>query len=101
MIKLDTYDFENTAKAVYAMNPTVRELYDDWKEFQYWIETMAYNMHETTSWSSAGVQLTAFPITDGLMVRASVSAYTAMKHLDTAMKHVDTAMKHLEGLSAQ
>jgi hypothetical protein len=87
MIKLDSYDFENTAKAVYAMNPSVRERYDDWKEFQYWIESMAYNMHEITSWSSAGVQLTAFPITDGRMVRASVSAYAALRYV--------------EGLSAQ
>ena len=83
MIKLDSYDFENTAKAVYAMNPSVRELYDDWQEFLFYMESLAYNnMNETISLSTAGFNLTAFPVTDGRMVRASVSAYTALKYVE-------------------
>jgi len=83
MIKLDSYDFENTAKAVYAMNPSVSEKYEDWQEFLFYMESLAYNnMGETTSLSTAGFNLTAFPVTDGRMVRASVSAYTALKYVE-------------------
>ena len=91
MIKLDQYDFENTAKAVYAMNPSVRELYDSWEDFLSYMEYMAYGMSaDVTSMSTAGFQLTAFPLGDGRMVRASVSAYTAIKYVESMQKISDT-----------
>lgn len=87
MIKLDMYDFENTAKAVYAMNPFVRERYDNHEDFKSHMEYMAYNMSkDVTSMSTSGFQLTAFPITEGRMVRASISAYTAMKYVEQIEK---------------
>jgi hypothetical protein len=86
MIKLDSYDFENTAKVVYTMNPSVSEKYEDWQEFLFYMESLAYNnMAELSSLSTSGFQLTAFPIGDdgARMVRASVSAYTALKYVES------------------
>ena len=82
-IKLDEYDFENTAKAVFAMNPSAREKYEDWQELRYFMESMAYKMEDTISFSTGGFQLTAFPTDSGRMVRASVSAYTALKYVES------------------
>ena len=91
MIKLDQYDFENTAKAVYVMNPLMHERYDSWEAFKSYMEYMAYGMSaDVTSMSTAGFQLTAFPITDGRMVRASVSAYTAIKYVESMQGISDT-----------
>jgi len=84
MIKLDNYDFENTAKAVFAMNPSVRDMFDDWEGLCSYMESLAYmHMEGTNSLSTAGFQLTAFPIGEGRMVRASVSAYTALKYVES------------------
>ena len=86
MIKIDNYDFECTAKAVFAMNPSAKDRYDDWEELMSFMDLMAHmHMKGTNSFSTGGFQLTAFPIGDGddRMVRASVSAYTALKYVET------------------
>ena len=83
-MKLDKNDFENTAKAVYAMNPSVRERYRDWHLFLQYMQSVAYNMpDDVTSTSIFGFQLTAYPLGDDRMVRASVTAYTAIKYVES------------------
>jgi len=83
MIKIDNYDFERTAKAVYAMNPCMHDMFDDWQGLRSWMESLAYKMEDTISLSTGGFQLTAFPTTEGRMVRASVSAYTALRYVES------------------
>ena len=82
MIKLDDYDFERTAKAVYIMNPSAREMFDDWEGLRSWMESLAYKMGSDICLSTGGFQLTAFPFGEGRMIRASVSAYTALRYAE-------------------
>ena len=85
-MKLDDYDFENTAKAVFVMNPSAREKYETWEDLMSDMKAMAYShMDDLTSFSTGGFQLTSFKSSDaqfGKIVRASVSAYTAMKYVE-------------------
>jgi|GEM_PF-6377047 len=83
MIRIDNYDFERTAKAVYAMNPSVHDMFDDWQGLRYWMESLAYKMDSDISLSTGGFHLTAFPTAEGRMVRASVSAYTALRYVES------------------
>jgi hypothetical protein len=84
MIKLDNYDFENTAKAVFAMNPYAREKYEDWHGLCSYMESLARLNSKSTSYSTGGFQLTFFTSENGdRHVRASVSAYTALKYVES------------------
>jgi len=59
-------------------------MFDDWEGLCSYMESLAYmHMEGTNSLSTAGFQLTAFPIGDDRMVRASVSGYTALKYVET------------------
>ena len=83
-IHIDALDFENTAKAVFVMNPSVRERYDDWQELRSFMDLMAHSyMGPSNSFSTSGFNLTAYDSEDGTrrMVRASVSAFTALSYL--------------------
>ena len=84
-MRIDAYDFENTAKAVYAMNSSASERYDSWQDLMDYMETCAYMYcNDSNSFSTGGFQLTAYPSPDGRerCVRASVSAYIALKFLE-------------------
>jgi hypothetical protein len=89
-MKIDEYDFENTAKAVFVMNDTCKERYDSWEDLQSFMVGMAYQYGgSTNSFSTGGFQLTFFNGSDGeICCRASVSAYTAMKYVEAIAKGV-------------
>jgi len=83
-MKIDEFDFEHTARAVYIMNPSARDQYDSWEDLREFMYSMAYHYaHETTSFSTGGFQLTFFKGHDGeINCRASVSAYVALKYAE-------------------
>jgi hypothetical protein len=83
-MKLDEHSFEQTARAVYLMNPYAREKYDNWLELEEFMRWMAYQYsHESNSFGTGGFQLTAFNQQDGeRCVHASVQAYTALKYAE-------------------
>jgi hypothetical protein len=88
-MRIDKYDFENTAKAVFVMNPSAQTRYDDWQDLMSFMESMAYQyMTNTTSFSTSGFQLTSYPSADGcdICVRASVCAYTALRYIESVQK---------------
>ena len=89
-MKIDEFDFEHTAQAVYIMNPSSAEQYDSWEDLKSFMVMMAYEYgHKTNSFSTGGFQLTFFQGHDGeINCRASVSAYVAMKYLE---KQLETA----------
>jgi hypothetical protein len=78
------YDFENTAKAVYVMNPYANEAYPTWEDLREFMISMAYTyMHKINSFSTSGFNLTAFDGPDGeRVVRASVSASVAKTYIE-------------------
>ena len=89
-MKIDEFDFEYTAQAVYIMNPSSAEQYDSWGDHKSFMVMMAYQYgHNTNSFSTSGFQLTFFQGHVGeINCRASVSAYVAMKYLE---KQLETA----------
>jgi hypothetical protein len=89
-MKIDDYDFENTAKSVFVMNDTCKERYDSWEELRSFMIGMAYQYGgSTNSFSTGGFQLSFFNGSDGeINCRASVSAYTAMKYVEAIAKGV-------------
>jgi hypothetical protein len=85
-MRIDTYDFENTAKAVFVMNPSAQTRYDDGQGLMGFMESMAYQyMTKNRSFSTGGFCLTSYPSPDGedICVRASVCAYTALRYLES------------------
>ena len=93
-MKLDEYSFEQTARAVYIMNPSSRELYDSWEDLESFMRSMAYQYsHENNCFGTGGFQLTAFNQRDGeRCVHASVQAYTALKYAEHAEKELYYAL---------
>lgn len=83
-MKIDVFDFENTARAVYIMNTSIREQYDSWEDLKSFMVMMAYQYgYKTNSFSTGGFQLTFFKGYDGeINCRASVSAYVALKYAE-------------------
>lgn len=85
-MRFDDYDFDNTAKAVFIMNPSAQTRYDSWEDLKSFMVAMAYQyMTDIRSFSTGGFQLTSFNSPDGtdICVRASVCAYTAIRYLET------------------
>ena len=83
-MKLDDYDFDLTAKAVFAMNPSAPQNYDTWEDLKSFMVSMAYTYgHETNSFSTSGFQLTFFPSSDGedICCRSSVSSFVALEYV--------------------
>jgi hypothetical protein len=84
---LDNYSFENTARAVYIMNDSAKDLYDSWEELRDFMVSMAYQYaHNVTSFSTGGFQLSFSPTSADpaeKFVVASVSAYTAMRYIES------------------
>ena len=75
-MKLDERDFDDTAQAVFVMNPSARERYETWEDLKSFMIAMAYQyMDDISSFSTGGFQLTSFKgknYDDGNYVRASV-----------------------------
>ena len=91
-MKIDEYDFENTAKAVFVMNDSCKERYDSWEELKSFMVAMAYQYGgSTNSFSTGGFQLTFFNTPDfgrEICCRASVSSYVALKYVEAIAKGV-------------
>lgn len=81
-MKIDDYDFDKTAQAVFIMNPSTRDRYDTWEDLKSFMVSMAWTYgHKTTSFSTGGFQLTFFNGFDGeINCRASVSAFVALEY---------------------
>jgi len=82
-MKIDEYDFERTAQAVFVMNDSACDQYDSWEDLQSFMISMAYTYcHETNSFGTGGFNLTAYNGPDGeRVVRASVSSYVALQYV--------------------
>jgi len=94
---INEYDFEKTARAVYMMNDSSRQRYDDWEELYQFMLSMAYTQHDATYFSTGGFVLTFFPGSDGERhVTASVSPYLANQYVEL----VTHLVKELRQLAA-
>ena len=83
-MKLDDYDFDTTAKAVFAMNPSASQNYDTWEDLKSFMVSMAYTYgRQTNSFSTSGFQLTFFNSSDGedICCRSSVSSFVALEYV--------------------
>lgn len=83
-MRIDDYDFDMTAEAVYNMNPSARERYDSWEDLREFMVSMAYSYchaQGSNSFSTSGFNLTAYDDNSGeRVVRASVSSYVALEY---------------------
>jgi hypothetical protein len=82
-MKIDDYDFENTARVVFLINPRARRGYRDWEELRDSMISIAYlYCYKSNSFSTGGYLLTGYDGSDGERhVRASVTAFTVMEYL--------------------
>ena len=87
-MKLDEYDFDKTARAVYIMNESAPTLYSSVEELRMFMVSMAYAYsHNNNQFSTGGFVLTAYDGIDGeRCVRASVSSYVANLYIDKMEK---------------
>jgi len=91
-MRIDDYDFDQTAQAVFAMNPSASQNYDSWEELKGFMISMAYTYgRKTNSFSTSGFQLTFFDSTDGgdICVRASVSSFVAIEYVKRVQRVVE------------
>ena len=91
-MKLDDYDFDMTAKAVFVMNPSAPTQYDTWEDLKSFMVSMAYTYgHKTNSFSTSGFQLTFFNSSDGedICCRASVSSFVALEYVNRVNRIVE------------
>jgi hypothetical protein len=86
-MKIDKSNFEQTARAVYTMNPSAWERYDTWEDLElYMVACARMHCHDNNSFSTNGFQLTFFKGHDGkINCRTSVSSYTALKYLENQL----------------
>lgn len=99
-MRIDDYDFDQTAQAVFVMNPSAHQNYDTWEDLKSFMVSMAYTHgHATTSFSTSGFQLTFFNSSDGedICVRASVSSYVALEYTKRVKRIVELT-KQLENI---
>jgi len=97
-MKLDDYDFDMTAKAVFAMNPSAPQNYDTWEDLKSFMVSMAMTYgHQTNSFSTSGFQLTFFPSSGGedISCRSSVSSFVALEYVNRVKRIVELT-KQLE-----
>ena len=90
---LNDLSFEQTARAVYIMNPSAQERFDSWEELESFMRSMAYQYcGNSNSFGTSGFQLTAFTCSDGeRCVFASVQAYTALKYAEAMSNSLEIA----------
>jgi hypothetical protein len=97
-MRIDDYDFDQTAQAVFVMNPSAYHHYGTWEELKSFMISMAYTHgQKTNSFSTGGFQLTFFNSSDGqdICVRASVSSFVALEYTKR-VKRVVELIKQLE-----
>lgn len=97
-MKIDDYDFDQTAKAVFAMNPSAPQNYDTWEDLKSFMVSMAHTYgQQTNSFSTSGFQLTFFQSSDGedICCRASVSSFVALEYVNRVKRIVELT-KQLE-----
>ena len=82
-MQLNNYEFEAVAKALVVINPSVTELYSDWKALKAFMEDMARtHCYDVEYFSISGFVLTAYDGPDGNRhVGASISAYVIEQYL--------------------
>lgn len=93
-MRIEDYDFDQTAQAVFIMNPSAPQNYDTWEDLKSFMVSMAYTYgHMTNSFSTGGFQLTFFNSADGedICVRASVSSYVALEYTKRVKRVVELA----------
>ena len=86
MMKINEYDFENTARAVFIMNESARRRHATWEDLrEYMIEIANAFCYLSNSFSTGGFCLTAYDTNwDGDHIRhcrASVSGFLALRYL--------------------
>ena len=91
--RTDDYSFEQTAQAVYFMNESAQELYEDWHSLEEAMVGFAYQYAadgSTTSFSTGGFHLSFSRKDDGVYIVASVQAYTALRYAEAVTNRLDT-----------
>jgi hypothetical protein len=96
MMDYSDYDFDSTAKAVYTMNESAQERYDNWHELREFMLSMAsqyaYN-DGCTSFATGGFHL-AFSRGDGkVYVTPSVGAFTALNYAKAVKEKLNNICK--------
>jgi hypothetical protein len=97
-MRIDDYDFEQTARAVFIMNDSSRDRYDTWEDLRDFMVSMAYTYgRTTTSFGTGGFQLSFFNSSDGqdICCRASVSAFVALKYAES----INDRLNHIASLA--
>ena len=93
MLDYNDYDFENTARAVFTMNESAQERYDNWSELREFMLSMASqyaNNDGCTSFATGGFHL-SFARGDGkVYVTPSVQAYTALRYAEAVADRLAT-----------
>jgi hypothetical protein len=85
MMKIDEYDFENTARAVFIMNESARERHATWEDLrEFMIEMANTYCYKSNSFSTGGFCLTAYDTSGDYIrtCRASVSGFLALRYLE-------------------
>lgn len=88
-MRIDDYDFDNTAKAVFVMNESAPTHYDTWEDLKSFMVSMSYTYmgkNANASFSTGGFCLTAYDYNGERVVRASVSSFVANRYIDRVMK---------------
>lgn len=92
MLNYSEYDFDNTARAVYVMNQSAQERYDNWDELREFMLTMANQYADNdgcTSFATGGFHL-AFSRGDGKVhVTPSVQSFTALRYAETVAERLN------------
>ena len=93
-MRIDEYDFERTAQAVYIMNDCISDQYESWENFYDFMVSMAYaHCYKHHSFSTGGFNLTAYDAPDGeRVVRASVSAFVALDYVKRTQEQLSYAL---------
>jgi hypothetical protein len=82
-VKIDQSTFEQTAKVVHIINPTMAEQYDTWQDLESYMTHLAYSMKEgCTFMGTGGFYLTQFSTSEGRTITATVMPYTALKYIE-------------------
>jgi hypothetical protein len=84
-MRIDDYDFENTARAVYVMNECIAKsgTFDSWEDLRDFMISMAYTYcYKSNSFSTSGFCLTAYDNSGERVVRASVSSFVAKRYVE-------------------
>lgn len=93
-MRFDDYSFELTAKAVYHMNDSAQELYDNPDQLQDFMVSMAYQYgRNSTSFATGGFCLSFSPSSvdrDDVYVTASVQSYLVTKYIEAVTNRLDT-----------